>query len=324
MAIVVRILTALILTFAFIPNNAHAGSLYVNCPVDCSQSRELYLKSPPLEGEDVRELQEMLYDLGFYNYARNGVFDANTHKAVCLFQKKFGLAVDGRVKEKYWDILAKAVEKPVKSNVKPPPRGEKVIMIDTDRRVLTLFNDGEPYHQFPVGLGKPETPTPIGNWKITRKAANWGTGFGTRWMGLNVYWGIYGIHGTNKPYSIGGYHSHGCIRMLNQHVEQLYSWVPVGTPVIIVGNPFLYMDPPYKMMRRGDVGSAVMEVQSALKRLGYDIKVDGIWGSEMEKTIIRYRKDIGLPYDNAVDRAVYTSLGFKGLSAAGAGKGTAD
>lgn len=64
-------------------------------------------------------------------------------------------------------------------------------------------------------------------------------------------------------------------------------------------------------MRRGDVGAAVMEVQEALKRLGYDIKVDGIRGSGMEKVFTQYRKDAGLPFDNAVDRVVHTSLELK-------------
>ncbi len=297
----------------FIPLTVHAENPNgVICPINCDQSRELYLTNPPLKGDDIRELQEALHTLGFYNGWRHGIFDAATYEAVCKFQGKNGLTVSGRVGEGTWDVLSMAVEKPGQSNKMPPPQGKKVILIDTRHRTLTLLNDGEPYRQFPVGIGKPETPTPIGTWKITRKAANWGTGFGTRWMGLNVYWGIYGIHGTNKPYSIGGYHSHGCIRMFNRHVEQLYSWVSEGTPVIIAGNPFLYMDPAYKMMRRGDVGTAVMEIQSALKRLGYNIKVDGIWGSEMEKVIIQYRKDAGLPFDNAVDRAVYVSLGLKG------------
>ena len=43
----------------------------------------------------------------------------------------------------------------------------------------------------------------------------------------------YGIHGTDEPNSIGRSVSHGCVRMLNQDVEQLYPMVPVGTPVYI-------------------------------------------------------------------------------------------
>lgn len=306
------ILVLAMFSLLMIPVNARAESPNsAICPDYCGQNRELYLSNPPMAGDDVKGLQEMLHSLGYYNDACNGIFNHKTDQALRRFQKDSGLAVDGRVRENTWDMLSKAVEKPVVAKVEPPPEGKKVIVIDTIKRTLTLLNNGEPFRQFPVAVGKPETPTPVGTWHIKRKATNWGTGFGTRWMGLNVTWGIYGIHGTNKPYSIGGYQSHGCIRMFNRHVEQLYRWVPVNTPVIIVGNPLAYMDPPYKIMRRGDRGSAVMEVQSALQRLGYEIDVDGIWGYGMEKVIIQYRKDAGLPFDNAVDRAVYKSLGFQ-------------
>ena len=43
----------------------------------------------------------------------------------------------------------------------------------------------------------------------------------------------YRIHGTNAPKSIGQAASSGCIRMLNEHVIDLYTRVPVGTRVIV-------------------------------------------------------------------------------------------
>lgn len=308
-----RVIAAILVTvFVLISEEAMARPAGpIICPINCDQPRELYFSSPPLKGEDVLGLQQTLYTLGFRDISQNGVYDVKTEKAVCRFQQKFGLEVDGKVKDHTWDVISRAVEKKSSLKDKPPPAGSKTIVIDTTRRTLTLFNDDEPYHQFPVAVGKYQTPSPIGNWKITRKATNWGTGFGTRWMGLSVNWGIYGIHGTNKPYSIGGFQSHGCIRMFNSHVEQLYRWVPVGTPVVIVGNPFLYMGQPYMTLVRGEKGAAVMEVQAALKRLGYDIGVDGVYGYGMEKVIVQYRKDKGLPFDNRVDNAVYKSLGLK-------------
>jgi lipoprotein-anchoring transpeptidase ErfK/SrfK len=45
---------------------------------------------------------------------------------------------------------------------------------------------------------------------------------------------MYRIHGTNQPRSIGQAMSSGCIRMLNEHVEQLYEKVAVGTLVVIL------------------------------------------------------------------------------------------
>jgi lipoprotein-anchoring transpeptidase ErfK/SrfK len=45
--------------------------------------------------------------------------------------------------------------------------------------------------------------------------------------------GEYAIHGTNRPGSIGGFVSYGCIRMFNADILALYSRVSVGTPVVV-------------------------------------------------------------------------------------------
>ena len=46
--------------------------------------------------------------------------------------------------------------------------------------------------------------------------------------------GNYAIHGTNDPSSIGRFVSHGCIRMFNADIIDLYNRVPVGTPVVVL------------------------------------------------------------------------------------------
>jgi lipoprotein-anchoring transpeptidase ErfK/SrfK len=46
--------------------------------------------------------------------------------------------------------------------------------------------------------------------------------------------GQYAIHGTNNPGSIGGFVSHGCIRMYNQDIMDLYARVSVGTKVVVL------------------------------------------------------------------------------------------
>lgn len=67
---------------------------------------------------------------------------------------------------------------------------ERLYLIDTEKNIILK--------KYTVASGKPETPSPVGTWKVTC-TAKWSGGFGTRWIGLNVPWGIYGIHGTNKP-----------------------------------------------------------------------------------------------------------------------------
>jgi len=43
----------------------------------------------------------------------------------------------------------------------------------------------------------------------------------------------YALHGTNQPASIGRSVSHGCVRLRNEDIAQLYAMVTVGTPVFI-------------------------------------------------------------------------------------------
>jgi LysM repeat protein len=87
---------------------------------------------------------------------------------------------------------------------------------------------------YPVAVGKPSTPTPTGAYKIITKIVNPGGVLGTRWMGLDIPDGPYGIHGTNNPASIGKEISNGCIRMYNNDVEELFNMVKIGTIVTII------------------------------------------------------------------------------------------
>jgi lipoprotein-anchoring transpeptidase ErfK/SrfK len=101
---------------------------------------------------------------------------------------------------------------------------------------LVVKMQGKPVKTFRVAVGDYSTPTPVGEYRISYKGKNWGQAFGPRWLGLNVPWGFYGIHGTNRPYSIGLHLSHGCIRMHNRDVNALYDMNPVGTKVTIYGH----------------------------------------------------------------------------------------
>ncbi len=126
------------------------------------------------------------------------------------------------------------------------------IVIDLPSRTLTFHYSGRIYGPYPVGLGKYSTPTPAGNWHVIEKIVNpsWEV-LGTRWMGLDVPWGNYGIHGTNADWAIGTYVSNGCIRMHNWDVETIYPLVVLGTPVDIVGSyPKDYQLRPWWQVRR--------------------------------------------------------------------------
>ena len=63
------------------------------------------------------------------------------------------------------------------------------ILIDVSENRLYLLNGNELINKYPIASGKSSTPSPIGTWKVVNKG-KWGGGFGTRWMGLNVTWGM--------------------------------------------------------------------------------------------------------------------------------------
>ena len=109
----------------------------------------------------------------------------------------------------------------------------KQLTINTVTRKLRHYESDRLLREYPVAVGKPSTPTPPGHFKVINKTMHPGGVLGTRWMGLNITGGNYGIHGTNNPSSIGNAVSLGCVRMHNNHVEELFSQVPIGTPVHI-------------------------------------------------------------------------------------------
>lgn len=88
-------------------------------------------------------------------------------------------------------------------------------------------------------------------------------------MGLNVPWGQFGIHGTLNPGTVGWASSHGCIRMNNDDVAELYNIVPVGTIVVIVNGPYGDFGTGFRNLKSGMYGSDVLKIQERLKKLGF-------------------------------------------------------
>ena len=114
------------------------------------------------------------------------------------------------------------------------------ISINLSQRRLYFYNNERLINSYPVAIGKPSTPTPPGMWKIVNKITHPGGILGTRWMGLNIPAddGVYGIHGTTQPWSIGKAVSNGCIRMFNEDIEEIFPLTPLGTKVHIFENNF--------------------------------------------------------------------------------------
>lgn len=193
----------------------------------------------------------------------------------------------------------------------PIPQGEMIIEIHPLHNELKVLVNGKEYKRYKIALGKQNTPTPVGDWKVTTKQKNWGKGFGTRWIGLDVPWGIYGIHGTNRPSSIGSDASHGCVRMRNHQVEELFEWIQVGTPVIILGHALgePHMSP--RSLAQGDSGADVQLIQNRLQAAGYfKGPCNGRFGYLTESAMKAYEKANHLPIDGVVNAHDYSHMGL--------------
>src|SRR5215472_7759081 len=124
---------------------------------------------------------------------------------------------------------------------KSSPPARRIVVSIPDRKLALLQGD-RVLRVFPTAVGAPASPSPAGSYKVVERVADptwYGKGkivppgknnpVGTRWIGLSIKG--YGIHGTNQPASIGHNASHGCIRMRNRDVEQLFDIISIGDPV---------------------------------------------------------------------------------------------
>ena len=185
-----------------------------------------------------------------------------------------------------------------------------MIHIDVDAKRLTVFRGDDLVKAYTVATGAWDTPTPLGVFRINSRFHGEMSGFGTCFLGLNVPWGQYGIHGTNKPSSIGQNASHGCIRMINTDAEELYEMIPNGTRVVIQSGSYGEIGDTLRQLQSGDRSSMVRAVQSKLRALGYYHGwPDGIYGAATSQAVSDAREALGLPPGD-VDWAFYQAIGL--------------
>jgi L,D-transpeptidase ErfK/SrfK len=129
-------------------------------------------------------------------------------------------------------------------------------------RLFYFPPDGSRVLTYPIGIGVIGWKTPFGTTRVVRKEANpvWypppsiraqhaaegdslptivpaGPDNPLGAFALRLGWANYLIHGTNKPDGVGRNVSHGCIHLYPEDIAQLFSLVPVGTPVRVVDQP---------------------------------------------------------------------------------------
>jgi hypothetical protein len=117
------------------------------------------------------------------------------------------------------------------------------LFIDRGALRATLYRRGTPVFRSRVGVGKPHSPTPRGEFYVRERITGFSDliygpiAFGTNgrsavltdWPGG----GFIGIHGTAHPEILPGRVSHGCVRLPNPAIRRLSQLMPLGTPVTI-------------------------------------------------------------------------------------------
>ncbi|MGD9599506.1 MAG: L,D-transpeptidase family protein [Steroidobacteraceae bacterium] len=151
-----------------------------------------------------------------------------------------------------------------------PNAPRKGIVINLAAMRLWYFEPhkaGEPQvvHTYPIGIGRVGWATPEGTTKVARKMKDptWRPSAAIRKehaenddpvdavvppgpdnplgnRALYLGWPSYLVHGTNKPYGVGIRSSHGCIRLYPEDILQLFDLAPIGAPVRVVNQPFLF------------------------------------------------------------------------------------
>ena len=143
-----------------------------------------------------------------------------------------------------------------------PTEVQNGLVINLPELRMYHFQNDAYQRRYALAVGKPSWPTPTGSYKVYEKRKNpiWrvppsiqeemeerGWEVVTKvppgpknplgkYFIATTAWGV-GIHATNRPWSVGHYVSHGCIRMLPHEIEQLFPQVEVGTPVKIIYRP---------------------------------------------------------------------------------------
>ena len=130
------------------------------------------------------------------------------------------------------------------TSVNDKVRSVRLVIVSVPDRQLAVLENGSVLATFRVAVGAKETPSPTGHFQIINRISNptyyhpgtvisgsKNNPIGTRWVGLSKKG--YGIHGTNAPRSVGRAASHGCIRLRNRDMEQLFAMLRVGDAVEI-------------------------------------------------------------------------------------------
>ncbi|MBE9182925.1 L,D-transpeptidase [Oculatella sp. LEGE 06141] len=143
-----------------------------------------------------------------------------------------------------------ALELPPIQPILPDVPAEEIrLVLKLRERRVYVYRGDHVQSSYPVAVGRSGWETPTGSFEVMGMLQNpgWTNPFtgevvepgpenplGERWI---AFWtdgrNYIGFHGTPNRESVGRAASHGCVRMYNEHIRELYSMVQVGTTVTV-------------------------------------------------------------------------------------------
>jgi lipoprotein-anchoring transpeptidase ErfK/SrfK len=142
-------------------------------------------------------------------------------------------------------LLAAFAFNPSRAAAQTPAQPTRRIIVSIPEHKLALLENDRVVKIYDVAVGASSSPSPTGEFQIAQRLENptyykpgvvigpgSGNPLGPRWIGLDVKG--FGIHGTNRPDSIGKSASHGCVRLRNRDIKDLFARVKVGDHVSLV------------------------------------------------------------------------------------------
>ena len=210
-------------------------------------------------GKLVKQMQERLAELGYYEGPISGNFQKYTTRAVKAVQTQNGMESTGVVNEETWNLIFNDSHVVLPgATPRPTPEPTPVpfhIVVDVANQVTSVYGRDENgeytvvVRQMLCSTGMKATPSDVGDWVLNGRHATWcifpkwGNSYARYWTRINssiafhspIYTSV-----SNTAMKIGSYNklgqraSHGCIRLAVWDAKWIYDNIGAGTVVSIV------------------------------------------------------------------------------------------
>ena len=206
-------------------------------------------------GTAVKQLQQRLTDLGYYEGPVSGNFAKLTLRAVKAVQTQNGIRATGQVDEATWNVIFNdsGIVMP-DATPKPTPPPPYAITVDVTNQVTTVYGlDENGQHTVPVrrmlcSTGTKASPSAVGDWVLNGRHAKWcefpkwGNSYARYWTRINSDIAFHSVIYTavdldamkiSSYKMLGNRASHGCIRLTVEDAKWIYENIGEGTVVSI-------------------------------------------------------------------------------------------